>query len=378
VSAAPVVFVGNARCFHTMDWFRSAQVVCAPHPVVFATDLIESEGHRRLVNDRDEIINLLNIDRLLLPEQSHRGNVWRNLVKFAMLPVQAVLLRRLYRTMPQASYHAHTMYYMVLCQIAGVPFVGTPQGSEILIRPKRSALYRWFASRALRAADTVTVDSVAMASGVRELSGRDAVVVQNGIDLDAIQRQRDRQGTRSGVLSIRAIAANYRIEQLLAARARMADGPPITLVYPFWEVAALAGVRAGLRPGDRDLGRLDRSAMYAEMGRARLVVSVPVSDSSPRSVYEAVFSGACVAVTANPYLDALPACMRARIVVVDLTDPEWLPRALEQAEAMGSTPYEPSAAALDLFDQRRSMQRVAERYYRGFRAEGAAPAEGHP
>src|SRR5713101_5813915 len=138
MTAPDIVFVGNARCFHTMDWFHSAQVVCAPRRVVFATDLIESEGHARLVTERDEVIDLLNVDPLMLSEQSHLGNVWRNLVKFAVLPVQVVLLRRLYRRMPQASYHAHTMYYMVLCDIAGVPFVGTPQGGEILVRPKRS------------------------------------------------------------------------------------------------------------------------------------------------------------------------------------------------------------------------------------------------
>jgi Glycosyltransferase Family 4 len=367
MSVTDIVFVGNARCFHTMDWFHSAQVVCAPRRVLFATDLIESEGHARLITERDEVIDLFNVDSLLLREQSHLGNVWRNVVKFAMLPIQAVLLRRLYQRMPHAAYHAHTMYYMLLCRIAGVPFVGTPQGAEILVRPKRSAVYRWFASRALRAADTVTVDSVTMADKVRELSGRDAVVVQNGIDVEAIQRAARGAEGRSGILSIRAPTPNYRLAELFAARARMRVGPPISLTYPFWDVATLAQVRAAMAPGDRDLGRLPtRTDLYAEMRRALLVVSVPSIDSSPRSVYEAVFSGACVAVTANPYLDVLPPCMRARIVVVDLKDAAWLERALEHAETIVTVPYEPTADALELFDQRRSMQRVAERYYRGY------------
>lgn len=367
MSAPDIVFVGNARCFHTMDWFRSAQAVCAPRRVVFATDLIESEGHTRLITDRDEVIDLLNVDRLLLREQSRRGNLWRNLVKFAMLPVQAALLRRLYRRMPGAAYHAHTMYYMLLCRAAGVPFVGTPQGSEILIRPKRSRVYRWFATRALQAADTVTVDSVAMADGVRELSGREAVVVQNGIDVAAIRHLAANPGGRAGILSIRGVSPNYRLEVVLAARSRLGVRLPLTLAYPFWDAAELTRVRAAMIQGDRDLGRLDRTDLYREMGRASLVVSVPSSDSSPRSVYEAVFSGACVAVTANPYLDALPPCMRSRIVVVDLADVRWLDRALEQAESIVACPYEPTAEAMELFDQRRSMQRVADRYYGGGR-----------
>lgn len=60
MTTAAIVFVGNARCFDTMDWFHSAQVVCAPRRVIIATDLIESEGHTRLVTDRDEVIHLMN------------------------------------------------------------------------------------------------------------------------------------------------------------------------------------------------------------------------------------------------------------------------------------------------------------------------------
>jgi hypothetical protein len=362
-SSSEIVFVGNARCFHTMDWFHSAQAVCAPRRVVIATDLIESEGHSRLVDRRDEVINLVNVDRLLLRRQSHFGNLWRNAVKFVMLPVQAIMLRKLFRQMPDASYHAHTMYYMLLCALARVPFVGTPQGSEVLVRPERSSIYRWFASRALRAAKTVTVDSVAMASGVRSLSGREAVVVQNGIDLEALGRATSNQGPRSGILSVRGVHPNYRIEAILAARSRSHAMPAVTLAYPFWDEATLARVRHALTPRDRDLGRLPRPELYAEMAHAKLVVSVPTSDSSPRSVYEAIFSGACVAVTPNAYLAAVPACMRARIVVVDLADSEWLDRALEEAESVIAAPYVPSNAALDLFDQRRSMLRIATRFY---------------
>ena len=104
--------------------------------------------------------------------------------------------------------------------------------------------------------------------------------------------------------------------------------------------------------------------MYAEMGRAALIVSVPRSDSSPRSVYEAIFAGACVAATDNPWIDALPPCMRARVRVVDLGDPDWLDDALAWALRQGASQYVPSREALEQFDQRSSMRRVAEEFYR--------------
>lgn len=365
-----VVFVGNARCYHTMDWYRSAQQVCAPRKLVFATDLIESEGHVRLVRDDDEIIPLLNVDALLLRRQSAFGNVWRNAVKFGLLPIQVLLLRRLYRRMPEATYHAHTMYYMLACWMAGVPFVGTPQGSEILVRPHRSRVYRWFAARALRAAETVTVDSEPMRAGVLALSGRDAAIVQNGIDVAAIMAAGAPDAPRTGILSIRGIHPLYRIPEIMRAREALAAREPVTLVYPFWQDATIAEVRASMRPGDRDLGRVPRGALYAEMRRAALVVSIPSSDSSPRSVYEAIFAGACVALTHHPYVDALPECMRARIIEVNLDDPSWLEGALAIATRVTAQPYLPSEAALEEFDQRRSMQRLARSFYRPVSAKG--------
>lgn len=359
-----VIFVGNGRCYHTMDWYRTAQKVLAPRPLMFATDLLESEGHVRLLRDDDQVIPLFNVDRLLMPTQSTFGNVWRNALKFAMLPVQVVMLRRLYRRMPAATYHAHTMYYMLACWLARVPFVGTPQGSEVLVRPQRSGVYRWFARRALRAADTVTVDSVAMQERVRALSGRDADLVQWGVDVQAIDEAAPSQDARLCLLSVRGLTPNYRIAEIMAERARSAARLPMELVYPFQFDEYASEVRAALRPGDRDLGRLPRAELYAAMRRALLVVSIPVSDSSPRSVYEAIFAGACVAVSPNAYLDILPECMRSRLVIVDVTASGWLDAAVERARAIVGQPYNPSAEALDLFDQQRSVLRLAASFYR--------------
>jgi hypothetical protein len=363
-SDGQVIFVGNGRCYHTMDWYRTAQQVLAPRPLMFATDLVESEGHVRLLRDDDQVIPLFNVDSFLMSRQSRFGNVWRNALKFALLPVQVRLLKRLYRRFPTATYHAHTMYYMVACWLARVPFIGTPQGSEILVRPTRSRVYRWFASHALRAADTVIVDSVAMQDGVWALSGREADRVQFGVDVQAIADGGSSPSERSGILSIRGLTANYRISEILAARASSTAEPRVDLVYPFWFEEYAARVRGDLRPGDQDLGRLPRAELYAAMRRALLVASIPISDSSPRSVYEAIFSGACVAVSPNAFLDILPECMRSRLVIVDATRSDWLDGALERARAVVAQPYVPSQEALDLFDQRRSIQRLAASFYR--------------
>ena len=74
------------------------------------------------------------------------------------------------------------MYYMLLCYFSKIPFIATPQGSEILVRPYKSKLYKKYAIKSLMAADKVIVDSINMQRKVKELSDVDAVVMKNGFN----------------------------------------------------------------------------------------------------------------------------------------------------------------------------------------------------
>lgn len=358
-----IIFVGNARCYHTMDWYRSAKAVCAPRKVLFATDLIESEGYVRLVNEEDNIIPLFNVDCLLLKKQSQIGNVWRNAVKLLAFPLQIAKLRVLARKHPGAVYHAHTMYYMFVCWLAGIRFIGTPQGSEVLVRPYRSRLYRYFAIKSLLAADHITVDSTKMKDRIRELCGAEAVIVQNGIDVASINRIVTSAQRRDRVVSIRAITPLYRIKEICAARAASAQQPALTFVYPFLEEEYKMYISPKFRTDDVDLGRLPRRKMYALLASTVLAISIPSSDSSPRTVYEAIFCGCCVAVTYHSYIDILPDCMKARLFIVDIEDPKWLEKALRFAVKTTAQPYIPTDQALQMFDQKNSMRIVADSFY---------------
>lgn len=133
--------------------------------------------------------------------------------------------------------------------------------------------------------------------------------------------------------------------------------------YPFWEDEYRAGVSAKFRNDDVDLGRLTKVKMYKLLASTLLAISIPKSDSSPRTVYEAIFCGCCVAVTYNSYVEALPECMRARVFIVDLEDKQWLDKAIRFAEMTARESYKPSAKALKLYDQRNSMRIVADTFY---------------
>lgn len=95
--------------------------------------------------------------------------------------------------------------------------------------------------------------------------------------------------------------------------------------------------------------------MFSLLSETLLVVSIPRSDSSPRSVYESIFAGAAVATVDAPWNRSLPDCMQARLVIVNLEDPDWFVDSLSRAQAITSQQYIPSTQALTNFSQTKSM-----------------------
>ena len=358
-----VIILGGARDFHAMDWYRAIRRICPGRDVVFLTDLFGGEGFDNLAKPGDNIESLFIIDNLLCVTPSALANYWRNLVKMLASPIQAAKLHLRLRNSDCNVVHADPMYYMFLCWLARVPFIGTPQGDEILVRPNRSRAYKYFAAKILRAAKAVTVDSIQMRNGVKQISGVDAIVIQNGINAEEISRQGQGKFVRSKVTSVRGMEKLYRINEIILSRNKLAPDIQLTFIYPFYDGQYLQAIRGLLGPDDSDLGRLDKDRMYRLMHESTLVISIPSSDSSPRSVYEAIFSGCCVAITHNPWIDLLPECMRVRIYVADLSNEAWFTEALDYARLVTQEPFSPTEEALDLFDENRSLKQIVEKFY---------------
>ena len=358
-----VIFVGGARDYHIMEWYRTIRSICDSKSIAFATDLIEGEGFEKLINEDDRIIPLFIIDRLLFRHQSNYGNIWRNFVKLMMAPLQVVRLKAIAKRNPNAVFHANPMYYMFLCWVARLRYIGTPQGSEILVRPNRSRLYRYFAAKCLAAAQAITVDSVNMRDKIFQLCGKNAIIIQNGIDVTTISRIAEHTYKREHVVSIRAFAPLYRIDSIFDGREHSRQRPRLHFIYPFEESVYKSGIARRLEQGDADLGRQSKANMYELLVSSKLAISIPASDSSPRSVYEAIFCGCCVAVTHNSWIDAIPDCMKARLYIVNLEDERWLEKAMDYADSIAAVPYTPSESALNLFDEKKTMQIAADMFY---------------
>ena len=359
-----LVFLCGARDFHAMDWYRSAKEQLPKENLCILTDLIAGEGFQRIISEKDNVYSLMILDKLLFRGQSNIGNLWRNILKLLMLPIQIILLKRFDKRNPNSIYHAHSMYYLWLAAAANVDFVGTPQGSDILVKPFKSKIFKTLSIWAMKSAKYVTVDSEKMKDKTFEISGVEPKIIQNGIDIKAIEgfllSMIEKKLKRDRLLSIRGFSPLYRIEELLIARSKENNAKdfPISLIYPFHENEYKQKALKYLTTNDEDLGRVNRNQMYKLLFESKLVISIPSSDSSPRSVYESIFCGSAVAITHHPYYDTLPSCMKERIILVDLENENWLINAIKEANTIVSSKFVPSEKALDLFDQRRCFNKI--------------------
>jgi len=362
-SASRVYFVGNGRCYHTIDWCRAIYPCLPQDSWSFLTDCVESEGHLRIIGEGDQPISLFNIDSLLMQKQSRMANRWRNFVKLLLLPIQALKLRAVLQRPKGKVIHAHTFYYGLMCRLARLPYLFTPQGGELTERPKESTVYRKLMGWVLNGAAYSFVDSERMRSMAIELGCVRVGIYQYGVDTSACRRS-DMSNKRWRIVSNRGIEANYQIDRIQFGRDRQQTRERLTFVYPFWEATYLKAFRARLRIGDEDLGRISKDRCYQLYAESRLVISIPQTDSSPRSVYEAIFCGAAVATTGSRWIDDLPLSMRNRIRVVDPEEEGWLSDAVNWADKLSNAPFVPCEDAISRYDQYAVARTIYERFYR--------------
>ncbi len=358
-----IIFVCDSRDYHAMDWYHTVKDICNTNNVFVATDIIADLDNNLILED-DNILELRNINFLLFNNQSRISDIWRNFIKLLSSFFQVYKLRKLSKTYPNSIFHAHSMYYIFLCWLARLNFIATPMGSDVLVRPDQSFFYRLITRYALKFADVITVDSVSMQKKVSELSSRNSFIVQNGIDVSLINSFLVKSSKRDNVVSIRGFYPNYQIEKIIDSRLASKLDTSISFVYPFYDVNYRNAILTEFIKGDKDFGRLPKNELYSLLVSSYLVLSIPESDSSPRSVYESIFSGACVAVSYSAWVDSLPSCMQERVVVVDLSDHLWFNKALNDAKIITQTPYIPSHEALVEYDQYESMKNVCKEIYR--------------
>jgi hypothetical protein len=348
VKSKNIMFLCSGTDFNAFQMYKTIKKIRKEN-INIVIDNIESEGNKRLVSESDIVHKLFIIDCLLSKKSSAFGHIWRNIIKLLVYPIQIVLLKKIDRNNPNTIFFAYSMYYLWLAWGAGVSYVGKPEGSDILIRPFKSKLYRVFAIRSLQSAKAITVDSKKLADTIYNLSGVTAYHIQDGIDTDEISNYIENYANRErkNIVSFRGLVALYQIEQIFISRNNSKDD--IILIYPVFDTDYTKKIKMLAHSTDNFLGKIDKFKMYELFASTKLAISIPYSDSSPKSVYEAIFCGCAVAIVYHEYYDCLPECMKSRIIQVDIHDKEWFDKAIVQAEEIIKIPFKPSKEAIKMF-----------------------------
>ena len=221
-------------------------------------------------------------------------------------------IRRLARDVQPDVVHAHWLCgYAALAALAGAsPLVAMAWGSDVF----RAGRVKTLANRiALDRADLAMADSVALLERLLDLGAqRDSTVLVNwGVDLRtfapangtrAAVRERLELGPGPVVLSPRSLTEVYNPGTILEAFELVKRAvPDAQLVLKHMGTGRPAGVPEGIRV----VGHVPYEQMASYYQAADVCLSIPSSDSSPRSVWEAMACGCPVVLSDLPWVREL-------------------------------------------------------------------------
>ena len=265
------------------------------------------------------------------------GQVWGGGLPASSLPehgvpthvmsLPAILwMRRVLRRFRPDIVHTHWMPFATLAVLAGGRrIVSSAWGSDVYGVSRRQRL---MIRLALRRVAVAVADSADLIRRLEELGPRSVrtLLVNWGVDLerfmvpDPAERSelKARFGFGSGplVLSARGLKEVYNPEIVVEAFERLRQAVPGAqlalkhggtegLVRPEWRAAE----------GVRILGRLDYGKLADLFRAADVTVSLASSDSSPRSVWEAMAAGSATVVSELPWVHELIVDGRDALVV---------------------------------------------------------------
>jgi glycosyltransferase involved in cell wall biosynthesis len=224
--------------------------------------------------------------------------------------------RRLLHDFRPDVVHAHWMPFATLAMLAGArPLVAQAWGSDVYLAGRR---HRFELRVTLRRTAVAMTDSADLVKRLEHLGPKSlrTMLVNWGVDLDAYRPPTDAEraslkaefGLGSGpvILSPRGLKDIYNPEVVVGAFARVREKVPnAQLVLKHGGVDDLLEPEWRDAPGVKVVGYLDGGVMIDLFRAADVTVSVPKSDSSPRSVWEAMAAGSPTVLSDLPWAHEL-------------------------------------------------------------------------
>ena len=205
--------------------------------------------------------------------------------------------------------HAHSLYYGYVASFlkTKVPIIFTPMGSDIIINAQENKIYKHMAQRAFKKATAVTGDSLLLQKKGLEVGAHKEknYLIQNGVD-SSIFFPRDNNLKKKYniskeeflLFSPRAITPIYNIDVILDALFMLKQlNFKFKCMFSFafgdkyYSILQHKVAELKLEKNVIWLGFIKYEDMQLYYNASDVVISIPNSDSSPKSVYEAMFCG---------------------------------------------------------------------------------------
>ena len=294
VAPQPYVLLGDGESPHLLKWARA--LARLPQFELWAC------SSRGFLPGFDEVLPAAR--RLALGTRPVAAG--GNLALIRQLPRLARWLRQVQPAWIHAHYlTSHGTLAWLAQRLYGVRggLVGSAWGSDILVTPERSAVWRHLTQRVLRACVLTTSDSQAMAARMRQLGAGEVMVFPFGLESMPPPAGAKDPNLFFANRGLEPIYAPARVLDVFHALARgMPQAQLVVANDGSLQGALKAQVDAlGLARRVRLVGRLSAAEQVQWYDQARWYLSLPVSDSVSVSVLEAMAHG-CV-----PILSDLPA-----------------------------------------------------------------------
>jgi glycosyltransferase involved in cell wall biosynthesis len=254
------------------------------------------------------------------------GEVWGGLPPTSLpereVPVSEITFpyvhsfRRILREFEPDLVHAHWMPFATLAMLAGArPLVAQAWGSDVYLAGRR---HRFEMRVTLRRTAVAMADSADLLERLAQFGPKSlrTMLVNWGVDLEAFGVPTDAEraelkaklglGPGPVILSPRGLKDIYNPALVVAAFARVREKvPDAQLVLKHGGVDELLAPAWRDAPGVKVVGYLEAGEMVDLFRAAEVTVSIPSSDSSPRSVWEAMAAGSATVLSDLPWAHEL-------------------------------------------------------------------------
>jgi L-malate glycosyltransferase len=195
--------------------------------------------------------------------------------------------------------HYITSYGFIAALTKNTPLILSAWGTDILVTPRKSLLYKFITKYTLRKADLITSDSKNMTEEIEKLLGnskRQIITVPMGVDVELFKNSRNLYKESIKILSLRTLDDNSNVGIIIKAFSKILLRYPNSILYVGNDGTLKKELidlckKLNIDKKVEFLGFIDREGIVKLFKECDYYISIPTSDATSVTLLEAMASG---------------------------------------------------------------------------------------